>query len=345
MDSGGYAVQFQSLTHLQEQTFPEPRWVVPGLIPDGLTLLAGPPKVGKSMLALDLACAVATGGKAFDSVPVEQGGVVYLALEDPERRLQQRVRMIMGDEPWPKQFIYRCAGDEEGWSPRLPSLIEFELNPLVWTQDNNDDLPIRLLVIDVLAAVRPIEGTARKSTNAFQLDYQTARSFKDFADRHQIPTILLHHTRKASDPDFVSEVSGTHGLAGAADTIAVLKRDRTKVEGRLSVTGREVEERDLVMSFDEGRWTMLGDSVDALVGNRARVVEVLARRGPSSPMDIYKEVGISPENARKTMRRMARDGQLDVDSGLYRVPTTRHVFAVPEPVKPRDFVDYKDLMS
>ncbi|MER5783895.1 AAA family ATPase [Streptomyces mobaraensis] len=86
---------------LMAAEFPEPRWAVPGIISEGVNLLAGPPKVGKSWLSLGLALAVAAGGQAMDTVPVEGGPVLYLALEDTPRRLQTRMRKILGGEPAP----------------------------------------------------------------------------------------------------------------------------------------------------------------------------------------------------------------------------------------------------
>src|SRR4051812_16264722 len=65
---------------LMATEFPEPKWAVPGLLSEGVNLLAGPPKVGKSWMSLGLGLAVASGSRAFDSMPVDGGPVLYLAL-------------------------------------------------------------------------------------------------------------------------------------------------------------------------------------------------------------------------------------------------------------------------
>jgi RecA-family ATPase len=67
---------------LQHVEFPEPRWAVPGLLAEGLNLLVGSPKIGKSWWALNVAVSVAQGGKALGRVDVPEGDVLYLALED-----------------------------------------------------------------------------------------------------------------------------------------------------------------------------------------------------------------------------------------------------------------------
>ncbi|WP_261763881.1 AAA family ATPase, partial [Pseudonocardia asaccharolytica] len=90
-------------------TFPEPRWAVPGLVCEGVTLLAGPPKVGKSWLSLNLALDIAAGRPALGSIEVEPGPVLYLALEDTPRRLQSRMRTVLADRPAPEGLTLSIA--------------------------------------------------------------------------------------------------------------------------------------------------------------------------------------------------------------------------------------------
>nr|SBO91133.1 DNA repair protein RadA [Nonomuraea gerenzanensis] len=89
---------------LMAMTFPEPRWAVPGIIAEGLSLLAGPPKVGKSWLSLGLGIAVASGAKALEAIELEPGPVLYLALEDTARRLQNRMGKILSGQPAPRDL-------------------------------------------------------------------------------------------------------------------------------------------------------------------------------------------------------------------------------------------------
>lgn len=90
-----------SAADLQQQTFPPPRWAVPDLLAEGVNVLAGAPKLGKSWLALGLGIAVASGGRALGSIDVVQGDVLYLALEDTPRRLFDRMGKLCGATPWP----------------------------------------------------------------------------------------------------------------------------------------------------------------------------------------------------------------------------------------------------
>ena len=91
--------------------FQPPRSVIPNFVPDGPTLLCGPPKIGKSWMALDWAIAVVTGGLALGRLPVEQGEVLYLALEDSDRRMQKRLGKLLSDGMSPKGLYIRTRTD------------------------------------------------------------------------------------------------------------------------------------------------------------------------------------------------------------------------------------------
>src|SRR5690606_4426019 len=78
-----------TLAELYAADFPPPHFVVPDLLPAGLTILAGRPKLGKSWLALQMTAAVGAGQTVLDQ-PAEGGRVLYLALEDTPGRLKDR---------------------------------------------------------------------------------------------------------------------------------------------------------------------------------------------------------------------------------------------------------------
>src|SRR5262245_7648782 len=94
---------------LQHMTFPAIKYVVPGVIVEGLTLLAGKPKVGKSWLLLHAAIAVARGGFTLGDIHCIEGDVLYCALEDNLRRLQSRMLKLMGaTQDWPARLRFKC---------------------------------------------------------------------------------------------------------------------------------------------------------------------------------------------------------------------------------------------
>jgi hypothetical protein len=308
---------------LMAMTFPPPRWAVPGLIAEGVNLLAGPPKVGKSWLSLGLALAVAGTGKALDTIPVPCGPVLYLALEDTPRRLQTRIGKILAGQRATGALTLATA------CPPLPQGGDEAI--AAWL-DRHDDA--RMVVIDVFAKLR---GASPAGMSAYDADYAAVGRVKRVADAYQVAIVLVHHVRKASSDDFLTEVSGTNGLAGAADATLVLKRPRGQADGVLHVTGRDVDEAEYALAFHAaaGAWQMLEGPADehALPDTRAAILRYLREHPDTAPTGIADAIGINRETAKKTCQRMAADGQLHADAaGRYRPPgTVPAVPGVPEP--------------
>lgn len=306
---------------LMATEFPPPCWAVPGLLAEGVNLLAGPPKVGKSWLSLGLGMAVAGGGRAFEAIAVDPGPVLYLALEDTGRRLQSRMRRILGDQPAPAALTLATS------CPPLPAGGDVAIS--AWLNRHPD---ARLVVIDVFAKVR---GQSAAGASAYEGDYAAVGRVKRIADDYGVAVLLVHHVRKAGSDDFLNEVSGTNGLAGAADATLVLKRARGQADGVLHITGRDVEEAEYALSFHAGAgaWHLLdGPAEDhVLPDTRATILRYLREHPSTGPKAIAEATGIALENVKKTCQRMAADAQLHADAaGRYRVPAVPTV-PVPAP--------------
>jgi hypothetical protein len=290
---------------LMAAEFPEPKWAVPGILAEGVNLLAGPPKVGKSWLSLGLALAVADGGRAFDAVPVEGGPVLYLALEDTPRRLQTRMGKFLGGRRAPAglTLVTECPSFPQGGSDAIAGWL-----------DRNPDA--RMVVIDVFAKMR---GPAPQGVSAYDADYVAVGHAKRLADHFGIAVVLVHHVRKAGSEDFLTEVSGTNGIAGAADATLVLKRARGQADGILHVTGRDVDEAEYALQFHAaaGAWQLLeGPASDHMVGDtRAAILRHVRENPGARPKEIAAALPhIDADTIRRTCSRMAEAGQLAKDT-------------------------------
>jgi hypothetical protein len=304
---------------LVSHSFPAIVYAVPGVVAEGLSVLAGAPKLGKSWFALNIATAVAHGGVAIGRINVEPGEVLYLALEDPPRRLQRRLRLVLDGNGAPDGLHF-----ETEW----PRLLEGGCDQLdTWLEAHP---ACRLVVVDVFAKVR---GIVAGNVNRYEADYAAMASLKDIADRHGIAVLVIHHTRKAAADDYVDAVSGTHGIAGAADAVLVLERSRGSADAKLQVTGRDVEEAEYAMQFNaaDGAWTLLdGPAQDYELGEtRRRILTHLREHGPSAPKTIADVLGLEHETVKKACQRMAADEQVGTDgSGTY------YSLSLPSPVSP-----------
>ena len=212
---------------LDQRVLPPLTYAIPGVIPEGFTVLAGAPKVGKSWFVLSLCLAVASGGRALGALPVDQQPVLYLALEDGDRRLQERIWQLTPDESIPADFAY-VTRVEPG---QVVNTIE------AWLRQHPET---GLIVLDTLGKVMP---PAKVGETFYQRDYNVGGRLQRITDAHPgLAVVAVHHDRKAESGDFVDAISGTNGIAGSADTIVLLARDRHETTGLLSVTGRDVHE-------------------------------------------------------------------------------------------------------
>lgn len=295
---------------LMAATFPEPRWAVPGLLAEGVSVLAGPPKVGKSWLALGLAVAVASGGQALGRISVTAGPVLYLALEDTGRRLQSRLSKVLQDGPPPDDLTFGidCPPLPVGGVEQITAWLD--ANPIA-----------RLIIIDVFAKVR---GNPPIGVSAYDADYLAVGHIKAIADRYGVAVVLVHHTRKQVSDDFLSDVSGTNGIAGAADATLVLRRSRGTAGGVLLVTGRDIDESEYPMTFDAdmGAWQLHdGPTDDLLPDTRAAILGYVREHPGAGPSEISEALDLANDLVRATVRRMVKDHQLNADGrGRYSTP-------------------------
>jgi hypothetical protein len=310
----------RSLINAQElcgQQFPDVRWIIPGLIPEGVTLLASRPKLGKSWLVLQIAAAVAKGVvtlTASDEPPV--GDVLYAALEDTRRRLQRRLTKYFGSlrETWPARLTLATEWPrlDQGGIDRLREWCLSVSKPA-------------LIVIDVLKKVRPPKKNGQTDYDA---DYMACEGLHGLAADFGIGIIVVTHDRKMGADDVFDTVSGTLGLTGAVDTIAILKRNTQGVT--LHVEGRDLVDRiekAVVFDRDTCRWTIVGEATEVLrSAQRSRVLRALAKTPDGlSTQEIIGAAELRNRSAADTLlSRMAEDGEIErLKLGRYGLPGTR----------------------
>jgi RecA-family ATPase len=219
-----------SAAALKDMEFPPVHYIVDGYIAEGLTIFAGKPKIGKSWLCLDIACAVASGGVAFGTIPVEPGEVLYAALEDNPRRLQRRMQRVLpyGRE-WPARLTFwtECPSLDNGGLEAIRNWIRRAENP-------------RLVVIDVFARVRPAK---RNNDPQYDADYRAVSGLHELASDTGVAIVVVSHVRKMEAEDPLDTVSGTLGFTGAADSVLVLS---STAQGKvLYGRGRDIEEIEM----------------------------------------------------------------------------------------------------
>jgi len=224
-----------SMNDLYENVYQSRPPIVDGLLCAGTYLLAGAPKVGKSFLVAQLAYHVSTGLKLWD-YEVHKGTVLYLALEDNYQRLQERMFRMFGIEGIDDLHFAVYA-------KQIGNGLDEQLEKFLREHPNTN-----LVIIDTLQKVREVGGDAYSYAN----DYEIVGKFKQFADKHNICLLLVHHTRKQPAGDKFEMISGTTGLLGCADGAFLLqKENRTDLSATLDIVGRDQADQRLYLTRDQ----------------------------------------------------------------------------------------------
>jgi hypothetical protein len=302
---------------LMGMTFDPTRWVVPDVLPEGLTLLVGKPKKGKSWMGLGTCEAVAVGGVAFGTKRVEQGDTLYLALEDNRKRLRKRLQKILDGRPAPDRMHLHTEWPrlDEGGAERLDE----------WLTEHPG---ARLVVVDTLAKIRkPARGQS-----VYTEDYAALEQLLPLASKHSVAIVVVHHLRKMAASDPLDEISSSTGLTAGVDGFLILRRTPGSKGPTLYVDGRDIEEPTeyaLSWNVNTATWTIEGDAEEVhLSKERGDILLTLNRSAePMTPKEVADVMpGAKYNNVKYLMWSMLGDGQLLKDNkGRYSPanPTNR----------------------
>lgn len=276
---------------LLTQDYPEPEYVVPGILPVGLTVFAGDPKVGKSWLGLDMSVNVALGGKLFGKVDVEKGRVLCLVLEDTPNRLKDRIIKIIGD----KQIPPNVLKFHTSWPVNGVAQLEAEIAAMPG---------LRLCIIDTLARFR---SASKANSDLYGKDYNDIAALKAIADKYGIAMVVVHHLRKSKDSDPYKMISGTQGIAGAADTNWVMEKTSGKAAVNLHIRGRDIEDTLLSMEFEDFRWNIVGSFEVPPTAFELKIMKLIAAE-TKKPKEVADILGEDTAKVSKVLQRMVEKG-------------------------------------
>lgn len=315
--------QVVSAIELAEKEFPDLKFAIPDILPEGLTLLAGKPKCGKSWLVLLMAYSVALGRNLMNGSQIERGNALVLALEDGERRLKDRVSKIDAADCVLKEVTPLVSGGVhivvdlgEGVPGGLdlattwPKIGSGGIEELERYLDEHPDT--RLIVIDVVKRFTKKKG---KGTS-YDEDYDSIQPIQELAKRRGVAILGVVHSRKAKSDDPFEMVSGTFGLTGSADSIMVLQRE-IEEDYRLSITGRDIEPRELALKFKNCVWRVLGDATDYFISEKQLAILELLEHEILGPKEVAERLGMKESTAKSTLWRMAKAGMLVHKNGKY----------------------------
>lgn len=229
---------------LNRREFPPASHIIPGLIPEGTTLLVASPKVGKSFLALQMAVSVGCGQSlAGLAGHVERAEVLIIDLEQPiAGEMQDRYRT---HEAFKAQHGVVIV---EEW-PRIGDGCMEELD--IWFDEHPDT---KLVIVDVYSSIKPMSSPS--GANAYDYEYQYLTRLRDFFQRRRAACVLVHHDKKGQGQGMTESPSGSKAVTGTPNSLLRLEREIGSTEGTLTITGRSVEEMTLSAEFKSMHWRL-----------------------------------------------------------------------------------------
>ncbi|MBN1230483.1 MAG: AAA family ATPase [Anaerolineales bacterium] len=295
---GGQGFSLLTAKDLLTTEWPEPVWAVPQLLPVGLSILAGAPKVGKSWMALQLALAISSGGM-FLGKQLEQGRTLYLALEDPPQRLAARMKAQgwkakLDAEFMPLgQFEYQIGDITNGGGERLARQIQ--------------DRKYRLVVLDTFSRSVPGDQSDVHDMTA------SLTPIQEMAHKTGAVVLMVDHHRKSNgfNADAIADILGSTAKGAMTDTVWGLYRERGKQGANLAITGREVEEQTLSVNFDRGTfcWEYEGDANSLkMTERRQEIIDALEVLGKASLTEISNNIGQDKSNTYRRLQDMVNAG-------------------------------------
>ena len=251
-----------SMTELYDTVFHSKPPLIDCLLYPGIYLFVGAPKLGKSFMMAQLAYHISTGTPLWNYT-VRKGTVLYLALEDDYRRLQERLYRMFGTDGAENLFFSVSAG-------QLGNGLDEQL--IRFMQEHPDT---KLIIIDTLQKIREAGGDKYSYAN----DYEVVGKLKHLADACGVCLLLVHHTRKQQADDKFDMISGTNGLSGAADGAFLLQKEkRTDDTATLDVVGRDQQDQRFYLTRDKERliWTLERTETEAWTEPPDPVLEAVA---------------------------------------------------------------------
>lgn len=308
--------------------YPDLFWVVPDMIPEGLTVLAGAPKIGKSWFGYHLCIATATGTEFMGYTPPTPARAVYFALEDSERRLQSRLKLLLPNATKVPDLL------ELGVAGSLGTMADEAQEGLLQLANLVKEKPdIKLIVIDTLECIR---GEAKSKMNAYQQDVKFLRPIQELAIKNNLSIVLITHTSQSKNEDTVATITGSYGQGGTADTVLVMTKKRTTKTAKLLISGREVEERELTISLNrQFKWekvTIIDEDGAAAMAKISpalpfKIKEVLARNAEGfKSSELTEEInrfyggeGVDGNHVRNTLTRLKKAGKVSVSRYIWQL--------------------------
>jgi RecA-family ATPase len=299
-----------SMSELYDTVFQSKPPLVEGLLYPGTYIFAGAPKLGKSFLMAQLAYHISTGTPLWN-YPVRKGSVLYLALEDDYRRLQERLYRMFGTQI-SENLHFSVSANQIGKG------LDEQLKGFITAHPDTN-----LIIIDTLQKVREMGG----DNYSYASDYEIIARIKRFTDQYGVCVLLVHHTRKQNADDKFEMISGTTGLLGSADGGFILQKEkRTSNKATLEVSGRDQPDQKfhlsrnpqtLLWELETAETELWKEPPEPLLEKVAKFITADNVVWCGTPTELVEVLGVDMKANTLSMKLNINAGRLFNEYGIY----------------------------
>jgi hypothetical protein len=303
---------------LYQTPLASPSWAIDQMIPQGLSVIASPPKTGKSYFVLQSAFAVARGEK-FLGYRTTKGKVLLISLEDTFNRLQKRIVQVCPDTSKIPDNL-----DMTVEFPRLDS------EGLACLEKEIKENGYCLVILDTWGKTKP-NGQAKRSENVYETDVRLVSEVKKLADKYGISILLVHHLKKGGGAfkDWLESLSGSMGLSATVDGLLALERDRGSDIGILKRSGRDLEDdEDIGLNWLAPCWEFNGSAVQMkLNATKQKILDCIQKSNePVKPCYVSTDTGINANTVRYHLSKMLQEGLIAITTDArYMLPPKKEI--------------------
>lgn len=288
-----------TLSEIKEMSFPEQEWLIEPILPIGSTILAGPPKIGKSYFILDRIKEISDQGKE----------VVYYALEDGCRRLQARINQL----GLTIDNVIFAAGREADIGSNGTTFFD-DVNELLELRPS-----IKAVFIDTMTLALPRRAKARDYDDAVH----DLKPWSDLAYNKNISILMVHHTRKSNglpNHNPYDEILGSQGIIGSFDTVMIMRGKETtdSKAAVLNISGKDVEEQEYRLSKKDYGWSIEGlESIASLGSTQEKVYSFIKTNDGCLTKTIQETIRIDKGQLSKTLRKLTANNLIEKKNDYY----------------------------
>ena len=317
-ERGTFCIKKMNARELYQTPLASPTWIVDQMIPQGLSVIASPPKTGKSYFVLQSAFAVARGEK-FLGYRTQKGKVLLISLEDTFNRLQKRIVQVCPDTSKIPDNL-----DMTVEFPRLDS------EGLACLEKEIKENGYCLVILDTWGKTKP-NGQAKRSENVYETDVRLVSEVKKLADKYGISILLVHHLKKGGGAfkDWLESLSGSMGLSATVDGLLALERDRGSDIGILKRSGRDLEDdEDIGLNWLAPCWEFNGSAVQMkLNATKQKILDCIQKSNePVKPCYVSTDTGINANTVRYHLSKMLQEGLIAITTDArYMLPPKKEI--------------------